>query len=104
MIDASLIKHLSDDEKHRLQILERFFEHEGWKLLVGYLESQYNLAQDQINNAQNWDAYLMSRTKMKLCHELGQLPEATRQEFETMALEHQASTESEDFEEELNYE
>jgi hypothetical protein len=104
MIDASLIKHLADDEKSRLQILERFFEHDGWKLFTEYLEQQYSLAQDLVNNAPTWDAYLGARTKMKLCFDMSQLPEQTRQEFETMALENQSQDDESYENDEFDYE
>jgi len=104
MLDADLLKHLTDEEQTRLRTLESFFEHDGWGLLVEFLEVEVDNSKLLTLNAANWDAYLQNRTKMELGESLLGLPETTRKQFEQIALERQAEEEAVVTDEELEYE
>lgn len=104
MIDPQLIKYLSDEQASTLRVVEKFFDSEGWNLFVEQTETAREQCQNDELHAPTWEYVMLQRGKRTVYDDILNLPAATVNEFEQLALTVKDNLEATDETIELDYE
>lgn len=104
MIEPSLIKFLPADAAQRLKALESTFESEGFEILLGFLQSKYELETRNILMAKDWPTNRIATGRLSAFGDLVNIQESTANEFTQMAEAGRDEAEVEAEDAELDYE
>lgn len=101
MLDMDQIMALPGPMRERYQLLEKLFEHPGFKFLKEWAVAQVNEQTARILNATSWDQHLVARGAQLAYQNFVNVEELTHQEFAAMAAEAHAKEVEELFAEEV---
>lgn len=84
-MDLEQLKFLTDAERNRYMVLERFFETEGWKMITEHAKAGSATQEQRMINAQTWDIHRYASGARAVYEQFVNLPEQIETEFTQMA-------------------
>lgn len=104
MLDQSTLKHLTPDEAAKARAFEVLFGSEGWKAFLEIIQSQYQLAEQQVLRSSTWADNRIAFGRLSAFGDILLFEEQIAKEYENAVASRKADAEQEAMEAELEYE